>query len=119
MPNVTLEYSGNLAGQFDVRKALLKLNEALLATGEFEEPDIKSRAMALDTFLIGTSPGERAFVHLKVSIFGGRSTEVKREISRKLLEVLHGLGDMPEFEVQLCVEMLAIDRETYAKENLR
>jgi len=118
MPNVTLEYSGNLANQFDARKALLKLNESLAATGEFKEADIKSRAVPLDTFLVGTSPGERAFIHLKLSILSGRSTELKRDISRKLLQVLQALGEMPEFEVQLCVEVLDNDRETYSKENL-
>jgi 5-carboxymethyl-2-hydroxymuconate isomerase len=119
MPHLTLEYSGNLATHFDPRKLLLKLNEALLETGVFKEEDIKSRALPLDTFLIGTSLGERAFIHLKLFILSGRPPELKRDISRKLLDVLQDIGSMPEFEVQLCVEVHENDRETYSKENLR
>jgi len=119
MAHLTMEYSGNLSDHFDARKVLFKLNEALLDTGEFEEDDVKSRALPLDTFLIGTTLGERAFIHLKLTIPAEHAPRLKRELSRKLLDVLQEIGSMPEFDVQLCVEVRENDPESYSKENLR
>jgi 5-carboxymethyl-2-hydroxymuconate isomerase len=118
MPHLTLEYTSNLA-TINAERILLALNHALAASGHFNEMDIKSRAMALDTWRIGTTTVPHAFVHVKLAILSGRSPEVKSTISNSLLRVLSesckGLAGHP---IQLCVEMLDIDRASYAKEVL-
>lgn len=60
----------------------------LLASGYFEETDIKSRAIQLDTFLVGTLPNSGGFVYIKLAIMSGRSTQTKRELSESMLLVL-------------------------------
>lgn len=118
MPHLTLEYTNNLDA-INAGSILLALNHTLVSSGHFNEMDIKSRAIALDTWRVGISTAQHGFVHVKLAILSGRSAEVKSALSAALLRVLSdsckGLANHP---VQLCVEMLDIDRASYAKEVL-
>jgi 5-carboxymethyl-2-hydroxymuconate isomerase len=116
MPHLTLEYTKNL-NTLDARRALFELNQVLVKSGHFKEPDLKSRAIPLETFLVGTSPEERAFVHLKLSILSGRTAQDKQELSGQLLQALRRIcaGDIG-CHLQLCVEILEMDRGSYVKE---
>jgi len=115
MPHLTLEYTSNLP-TFHAANALRELNGALLASGHFEEADIKTRAIRLDTFLVGTSPDTRGFVHVSLSILSGRSEQTKRELSASLLDVLQTRCAPAEgVQVQLSVEVRDIERGSYAK----
>lgn len=116
MPHLVLEYSDNLAG-FNAPQALAALNGALIGSGHFEAIDIKSRAVKLDTHLVGNGLVPCGFVHAKLSILSGRPAQAKREMSESLLAALgEKAGPWPRgLQVQLCVEVLEIERESYAK----
>jgi 5-carboxymethyl-2-hydroxymuconate isomerase len=116
MPHLHMEYTPNLPA-LDVGTALLRLNQTLMASGQFAaEFDIKSRAVQVGAFRVGTGLGERAFVHVKLALLSGRSAEVKKQLSQSLLAVLQELCEWPaDVEVQLCAEILDIDRESYTK----
>ncbi|MFZ6768801.1 5-carboxymethyl-2-hydroxymuconate Delta-isomerase [Undibacterium sp. Di26W] len=114
MPHFTIEYSANLPIQ--ARELLLDINTALVATNHFKEIDIKSRAIRFDTYVVGTANAERAFLHAKLVILKGRTTEVKRDLSERVLTVINQAGPWPPgLDVQLCVEVQELERETYAK----
>ncbi|QQZ43490.1 5-carboxymethyl-2-hydroxymuconate Delta-isomerase [Pseudomonas sp. SK3(2021)] len=115
MPHLYMEYTANLP-QLDADKALLRFNHALVASGQFAEYDIKSRARKVETFRVGTGLGERAFVHVKLSLLSGRSPQIKKQLSQSLLAVLQELCEWPAgVELQLAVEILDIDRDSYGK----
>jgi 5-carboxymethyl-2-hydroxymuconate isomerase len=115
MPHLTLEYTDNLP-DFNAADVLLELNRTLVASGHFRELDIKSRAIKLDNFVVGTSTDRRAFAHVKLAILSGRSPEAKLALSESLLRVLKGFdAATAEIHVQLCVEIQDIDRACYAK----
>jgi 5-carboxymethyl-2-hydroxymuconate isomerase len=118
MPHLTLEYTNNL-GTITPDSFLLALNHALVASGHFEEADIKSRAIVLDTWRVGVASSDHAFVHVRLAILSGRSAQVRSELSNALLRVLRvsckGLTNHP---LQLCVEVVEIERASYAKEVL-
>ncbi|WP_114361409.1 5-carboxymethyl-2-hydroxymuconate Delta-isomerase [Ciceribacter lividus] len=115
MPHLTLEYTKNLAN-FDAFRALRDLNEALAATNVFAELNIKSRAIRLDDFAVGTMPRGRAFVHVKLVISAGRTAETKRALSDSIVEILRGtISPAPDLHVQICAEILEIDGDSYAK----
>lgn len=115
MPHLTLEYTNNLTG-FDAKKALFQVNKALFGSGHFDEIDIKSRAVPLECFVIGTSPDNRAFVHAKLAILSHRPAAVREELSKLLLqEVSALLPEQPGLHVQICAEILDIERDTYSK----
>ena len=116
MPHLYMEYTANLPG-LNADVALMRLNNALVASGQFaDELDIKSRALKVETFRVGTSLGERGFVHIKLALLSGRSPEIKKQLADSLLAVLQDLCPWPAgVSVQLCVELLDIDRGPYAK----
>lgn len=118
MPHLTLEYTNNLA-PFSADGILLALNQTLVASGHFNDMDIKSRAIALETWRVGVTTEQHAFVHVKLAILSGRPPEVKSAISSALLRVLSdSCKTIAGRPLQLCVEMLDIDRASYAKEVL-
>ena len=119
MPQLHLEYSANLRN-LETDKALLRLNNALVASGQFsDEVDIKSRAVAFEDFRVGIAPVERAFVHVKLALLSGRSPQIKRQLSASLLEVLKdSVPAQAGLDLQLCVELLDIDRDSYSKVRL-
>ena len=115
MPHLTLEYTSNL-NKLDTERALLALNHALMASGHFEEVDIKSRAIKLDDFLIGTTGGAHAFVHVKLALLSGRSQQTRNELSNALLRVLRvSCKGISEDRLQMSVQVEEIDRPSYAK----
>ena len=93
-PHMSVEYTANLSG-FNVPATLLPLNQALVDSGEFNEADIKSRAIRLDDFLVGLQVQGRAFMHVTLHILSGRSAEQKQALSSRLLQVISAV-----FQVQ-------------------
>jgi len=116
MPHLHMEYTANLT-DLNADVALMRLNNTLVGSGQFSaEFDIKSRAVKVETFKVGTALAERAFVHVKLALLSGRSAQIKKQLSESLLAVVQDLCEWPsDIEVQLCVEILDIDRDSYSK----
>ncbi|OOQ45901.1 5-carboxymethyl-2-hydroxymuconate isomerase [Pseudomonas fluorescens] len=116
MPHLDMEYTANLT-DLNAEVALMRLNNTLVASGQFAaEFDIKSRAIRVEAFKVGTALAERAFVHVKLALLSGRSAQIKKQLSESLLAVVQDVCEWPSgVEVQLCVEILDIDRDSYSK----
>lgn len=115
MPHLIVEYTDNLS-PINQRETLLALNQTLVNSGEFNEVDIKSRAIQCDDFLIGVQNTSRGFLHVKLHILTGRSAETKKRLSQQLLDTLaHLFKPQIGVETQLCVEVIDIDRASYTK----
>lgn len=113
MPHLTIDYSSNLDAS--ITPALLRTaNAALLATGQFQEADIKTRAQGFDCFAVGTQDAARGFVAARLAILSGRSSQIKREVADVLLAALEAITD-DKLELQISVEVVDIDRDSYAK----
>lgn len=119
MPHLTVEYSSNLAG-FPQAQALRELNLAVTSSPEvLDEADLKTRIVALDHYAIGTAPAARAFVYAQLRLLSGRTPEAKKDLSARIAAVLGRLTPRPEgVAVQLSVEIVDMDRSSYAKERL-
>ena len=83
MPHLTLEYTRNLSG-FEPAPALAAINHAMLDSGLFGEPDIKSRAQALDCYQVGIQALPRGFVHVRIALLAGRSAKMAQKFSSVL-----------------------------------
>lgn len=117
MPHIHLEYSDNLAS-FEAKKVLKALNLAFFESGHVSDlSDIKSRAVCQDSYIIGSGEDfSDAYLHAKVSLLTGRSLSVQQEISELLLNVLQQhVQSIAGLRIQMCVEMLEINKETYSK----
>ncbi|MCV2219044.1 5-carboxymethyl-2-hydroxymuconate Delta-isomerase [Thauera sp. Sel9] len=114
MPHLTIEYTKGVQG-VNTSAALRELNEVLVASGHFEESHIKSRAVLIEDFAIGTALEPRGFVHAKLAILSGRTPEVKEALSSSVLQALQKICRSQGPHVQLCVEIMDIDRASYSK----
>lgn len=119
MPHLVVEYSGNLP-HYPEAETLTALNAALCAHPEIQdEADLKTRFVVADSFEIGTAPTQRAFVHAQLRLLAGRSSEAKKELSDRIAAVLRERTPRPPgVMVQLSVEVVDMDRGSYAKERL-
>jgi 5-carboxymethyl-2-hydroxymuconate isomerase len=88
MPHCILEYSKNVLDSPDLSKLFLDLHEALVATGEFQRKDLKSRAFAHNVFAVGDGAPERSFVALQIRILEGRTDALKARLSELGLSLL-------------------------------
>ena len=118
MPHIHLEYSDNLQS-FDARPVLEALNRAFFASGYVNSAlDIKSRAVCQQVYVVGLEQDHKqAYMHIKVSLLTGRSIAIQKEISALLLKVLQENDAVPVgLSIQMCVEMLEMNKETYSKQ---
>ncbi len=115
MPHFILHHSANL-NELDVSRCLTAVNAALAASGHFEEIDIKSRAFPAAQFLVGVETRGRAFVAGTLSVLTGRSDETRREMGEITLKALMStIAPTSGLHIQVSVEVVEIQRETYAK----
>ncbi len=96
---------------------LLALNQVLV-DGAYvgAANELKSRAVCQHDYVIGLADVSQAYVHAKVSLLTGRSVEVQQQIAHLILHTLE--QHMPvqsQVSVQICVEILEMQKATYAK----
>ena len=114
MPTLTLEHTSNI--RFDTHDTLRALNHTLLASGQFNELDIKSRALCMTDVVIGTEADERGFVIIKLGLLSGRSVAVRDGIADALLAQIQQLIPAPTgLTVQYCIDLVEHERERYRK----
>ncbi len=115
MPHLILEYTNNLPA-FDVQQALIACNTVLIESGHFEGPDIKSRAVRLDSFMVGDDSVPTGFVHVTLRLLDGRSPVTKGMLANDLLSALHSLVHTENpTALQLSVEICDMELSSYAK----
>ena len=86
MPHLTLEYSDNI--EVDVQPLLARLHEEVVATGAINLKGIKSRAIKHTQYRIADGDPDYAFVHVGLLIREGRSIEVQKEATQRVMKVL-------------------------------
>lgn len=122
MPHLTIEYTRNIEG-FHPAETLAAVNAVLLASGEFGEADVKSRAIRVDDFQIGaataTGATPRGFIHGTLALLSGRSAETKKQLSDDLMGALQTLAKRwGKNNIQISIEIRDMDRACYGKATL-
>ena len=121
MPHLVLEHSANVPDRPDLRRILLELHDALVATSLFDRKDLKSRAVRHDVFAVGDGAEDRPFVALSIAVLDGRPDEVKATISEAALDVL--VRAFPKLVGQgrgaISVEVRDLHRASYRRVRVR
>lgn len=118
MPQLVIEITENTRLNCSQDELLDEANAALLSSGQFQEPDIKSRCVTLSTFRQGTEQADRAFVHATLSILDGRDQAMRKQLGQL---VVNAIAEMvrpgsPAQTVQVTVNVVEMERATYAKQ---
>jgi uncharacterized protein len=117
MPQLVLDYSGNVGQEVDFERLFEGLHQALADAAGVDVAACKSRAMRRETFRVGEGVAGQAFVHMEVGLLSGRTAEKKRDIAAVCLDVLalHYAESLERLDLQLTVEVRDMDRPGYAK----
>lgn len=110
MPHCIVEYSQDLSEQITISEVLTKAFNLLKNSGEFEPTAIKLRGIAYQDVLSGLD--DHSFLHLRLHILSGRTTEQKLALTTALVE---GLGAELPMVKSISAEVLDIQRESYIK----
>jgi 5-carboxymethyl-2-hydroxymuconate isomerase len=117
MPHCILELSDTVVDRPDLRRVLVDVHEALLATGLFSSADVKGRAVRHEIAAVGLGEPDRSFVSLTVRILEGRRPEVKADLAERALAVLERWfpESLAHTRCSLTVEIVDIDRASYRR----
>lgn len=120
MPHLIIEYSPGLFAPDSLQDTLLELNTAVIGSGSIQkESDLKSRMVLLDATRVGTDAASRGFVYAQLRVLPGRTPAMRAELSQRIAGVIRARCARPVgMTVQLSVEVVEMERESYVKEVL-
>lgn len=120
MPHITVEYTANIEDEAKIPILLRHINETLSMEEVFPIGGIRSRAIKLSDYVIADNMEDDAFVHVTMKIGTGRSEEVKRQISRKMFQLMeeHFSLLLHERYIALSLELYEFHNPTYKKNNI-
>lgn len=110
MPHLIIEYSQDMDVDNKVPAMLDAVHNAAVATGLFDEGNIKVRAIPLMHYRFGK--GRDPFIHAQLRIQMGRNQAQKKNLSNEVLKVLREQG-WPT--AMITVEVVEMDTTSYAK----
>ena len=118
MPHLVIELTENTRLTCSQEELLDEANAALLSSGQFNEPDIKSRCVTLATFRQGTEQVDRAFVHATLQILDGRDQAVRKQLGELVVNAISEMvrpGAAGQ-TVQVTVNVVEMERATFVKQ---
>ncbi|MGW4646460.1 5-carboxymethyl-2-hydroxymuconate Delta-isomerase [Kitasatospora sp. NPDC004289] len=112
MPQVLIDHSAGL----DVDWAGLagELHRVIPAVIDTDTAACKTVVREAGRVLVGDGASDEALVLVEVKVLAGRSTELRAELSRRVLELLRAHVTVP---AALGVQITELDRETYRFEH--
>ncbi|MFI2609043.1 5-carboxymethyl-2-hydroxymuconate Delta-isomerase [Kitasatospora sp. NPDC018619] len=115
MPQISVDYSADLAGTFDRRGLGLAINRLAEETIDAKPESCKTVFRQSEALVVGTSgPADDAQVFVEFQIFPGRTPEAKAALSEGVLAlVARYVRPRPGSRLLTAVNVADIDRGTY------
>lgn len=117
MPHFILEYSSNVAEEINFAVFFDHLHNLLIEDKLFKIDDIKSRAIPLDNYYAGDGNSDNCFIAANLTIMPGRSAEIKKMLSNKILDFLKSEfhASLNSLNCNITVKIDEIDSECYSR----
>ena len=120
MPQISVEYTSNVAGLADYRQIGLALNRLAVDVVAARLEDCKTRLVEVGHYVIGDGLGDDAFIHVTLALLAGRPDAAKEGLAAQALELVMAAlppASAPE-SLQISVEVRDMDRASYRKQIL-
>jgi 5-carboxymethyl-2-hydroxymuconate isomerase len=88
MPNITVDYSEQLADGFDRPAFAQALHAAVVDIAAAKPPACKTRFCRTEEMTVGPDVEGHALVHVHIGLLAGRSAETKLQLTETVLELL-------------------------------
>jgi len=108
MPHFVIDCSDNVLSLVPAEDLIAAVHQTAEETGLFGKGDIKVRIIPFTRFTTGGSKND--FIHITADIMGGRTTEQKQGLSRKIIAKLKPM--YPGIEL-VSIDIRDINPETY------
>jgi len=116
VPQIAIEYSANLAADFDAPALALRIHGLIGPTIDTELGNCKTRLREIERWAIGDGSPDLAMLHVDLRILSGRTAEQKTRLGEAVLGAAsEALGAPKGLKVQLTVEVRDLDRDHYHK----
>ncbi|MFE7624916.1 5-carboxymethyl-2-hydroxymuconate Delta-isomerase [Streptomyces sp. NPDC057509] len=90
MPQITVDYSAELADTFDRPAFALALHPLIAETVNTKTAACKTRFRRTEETVVADAPEGDALVHVDISLLPGRTPEIKARLTESVLELLAG-----------------------------
>lgn len=117
MPQISVEYTENIASAADWQSAALEMHAAVETIFGADITTCKSRLIAVQNFVVGTGGGGQGFVHITIAVMPGRSSEqfkTATDAVTALFERALNIAPLP-VAVQITCEIRELDGASYNK----
>jgi 5-carboxymethyl-2-hydroxymuconate isomerase len=117
MPQVTLQYTSNIKPPNGFYQLFSDVHKTIHDIAGIKIDNCKSRSIPLDNYYIGDGSDNKGFLHLEVKIMEGRTSMVKSELGKSLLQILTNqfTESIKLLELQITVEIIDIQKNFYYK----
>ncbi|MET8243354.1 5-carboxymethyl-2-hydroxymuconate Delta-isomerase [Streptomyces sp. NPDC005202] len=88
MPQITVDYSEQLADAFDRRGFAQALHTATAEIAAAKPPACKTQFRRTEDATVGPDTGGHAIVHVTIGLLAGRTDETKARLTEEALELL-------------------------------
>jgi 5-carboxymethyl-2-hydroxymuconate isomerase len=88
MPQITVDYSEQLAGAFDRRGFALALHPLLVEVAGAAADACKTRFVRTEESVVGDRTGGDGIVHVMIGLLPGRSARTKAEVTEGALDLV-------------------------------
>ena len=114
MPHCCIQYKQKKLEQMKKNELLQTANEVMLSAGLFGASDVKTRARAVEDYVLGEhAPSQSGFIHIIIYLLSGRSTEQKHALTHSMAHALR--AKLPDL-ASITVDIRDMARDTYAKD---
>ena len=115
MPQIILEYTENIQVSEDFSSFLLKIHQIIHSICSINIDNCKTRVVSHNQYFIGKGDLDKAFIHLEVIIFEGRSNETKTMLGENLITLLKDYFEPKTKNVDITVYLNDIKKREYFK----
>ena len=113
MPHIVIEYSNNL-DSLNIGALVHDCHHALNGLHNVTTDRVKTRAIKLSDFCVGTSDEKGQMMHVTLRLMTGRSIDARQELAKKLEDVVRKHLSVDQYpNAALTIEIVELDRETY------
>ncbi|AEH00960.1 5-carboxymethyl-2-hydroxymuconate Delta-isomerase [Lacinutrix sp. 5H-3-7-4] len=114
MPHFVIDCSENILNLSTPENTLLKVHNAAVASGLFNEADIKVRLNPFkENYIVGGK--KQPFIHVFANIMQGRTTEQKAKLSKNIVSVLKELFPNITF---IAINIRDFEKATYCNKSM-
>ena len=113
MPHIIIEYSSNLT-DINITNLMQDCHHALNGLHNVATERVKTRAIQLEHFLVGTHDDKGQMIHVTLRLLTGRSVEARQELAKVLYDKVR--AHIPQDKYPHCaftVEIVELDKATY------